>query len=156
MQFRERAVMFLATGGYVGNIPVAPGTFGSLLGIPLCYGFAQISLPLAIIGTIGLIAVAIWIAQLAEGISGQKDPGKIVIDEIAGMVVTLIGVPFQLASVLIGFSIFRALDILKPFPIRSLERRIKGGAGVVLDDVVAGIFGNILVRLILYIFDLNH
>ena len=152
MQFREKAVMFLATGGYVGNIPVAPGTFGSLLGIPLCYGFAQISLTLAIIGAVGLIAIAIWIAQLAEGITGQTDPGRIVVDEIAGMVVTLIGVPFHLASVLSGFFIFRALDILKPFPIRSLERRIKGGAGVVLDDVVAGIFGNILVRLILYIF----
>ena len=148
--------MFLATGGYVGNIPVAPGTFGSLLGIPLCYGFAQISLPLAIIGTVGLIAVAIWIAQLAEGISEQKDPGKIVIDEIAGMVVTLIGVPFHLTSVLIGFIIFRVLDIIKPFPIRSLERRIGGGAGVVLDDVVAGIIGNILIRLILYSFDLYH
>ena len=152
MQFREKAVMFLATGGYVGNIPVAPGTFGSLLGIPLCYGFAQISLPVAIIGTVGLILVAIWIAQLAEGICGQKDPGKIVIDEIAGMVVTLIGVPFHLTSVLIGFIIFRVLDILKPFPIRSLERRIGGGAGVVLDDVAAGIIGNVLVRLILYIF----
>jgi phosphatidylglycerophosphatase A len=156
MQFREKAVMFLATGGYAGNIPVAPGTFGSLLGIPLCYGFAKISLPLAIIGTVGLIALAIWIAQLAEGITRQKDPGKIVIDEIAGMVVTLIGIPFHLASVLIGFFIFRALDILKPFPIRSLERRIEGGAGVVLDDVVAGIFGNILVRLILYISDINY
>ena len=134
---------------------MAPGTFGSLLGIPLCYGFAQISLPLAIIGAVGLIAVAIWIAQLAEGITRQKDPGKIVIDEIAGMVVTLIGVPFHLASVLIGFLIFRALDILKPFPIRSLERRIAGGAGVVLDDVAAGIYGNIIVRLVLYMLDLN-
>ena len=95
MQFREKAVMFLATGGYVGNIPVAPGTFGSLLGIPLCYAFAQVRLPLAVLGVVGLIAVAIWIAQLAETITKQKDPGKIVIDEIAGMSVTLIGVPFH-------------------------------------------------------------
>ena len=145
--------MFLATGGYVGNIPVAPGTFGSLLGIPLCYAFAQVRLPLAILSAVGLIAVAIWIAHLAETITKQKDPGKIVIDEIAGMSVTLIGVPFQLTSVVVGFFIFRALDILKPFPIRSLERRIAGGAGVVLDDVAAGIYGNILVRLVLFIFD---
>jgi phosphatidylglycerophosphatase A len=155
MQFREKAVMFLATGGYVGNIPVAPGTFGSLLGIPLCYAFAQVRLPLAVLGAVGLIVFAIWIAQLAETITKQKDPGKIVIDEIAGMSVTLIGVPFHLTSVVVGFFIFRVLDILKPFPIRSLERRIAGGAGVVLDDVAAGIFGNILVRLILYMLDLN-
>lgn len=144
--------MFLATGGFVGNIPIAPGTFGSLLGLPLCYAFAKIRLPLAILGVISLVAVAIWIAQLAETITRQKDPGKIVIDEIAGMVVTLIGIPFHLTSVVIGFVIFRVLDILKPFPIRSLEGRVSGGAGVVIDDVAAGIYGNIIVRLILYIF----
>jgi len=152
MQFREKAVMFLATGGFVGNIPVAPGTFGSLLGIPLCYALSKVGLPLAVLGAVGLIAVAIWIAQLAETITNQKDPGRIVIDEIAGMVVTLIGVPFHLTSVVTGFFIFRALDILKPFPIRLLERRVSGGAGVVLDDVAAGIFSNILVRLALYFF----
>ena len=152
MQFRDKAVMFLATGGFVGNIPVAPGTFGSLVGIPLCYVFAKIPLPMAILGAVGLIVFAIWIAQLAETITKEKDPGKIVIDEIAGMIVTLVGVPFHLTSVVIGFLIFRFLDILKPFPIRHIERRVSGGAGVVLDDVAAGIYGNILVRLILYIF----
>ena len=146
--------MFLASGGYVGNIPVAPGTFGSLLGLPLCFAFAKIHLPLALLGAFALIAVAIWIAQRAEAITKQKDPGKIVIDEIAGMVVTLFGIPFHLTSVVIGFFIFRALDIIKPFPIRSLEHRVGGGAGVVIDDVAAGIFGNILVRLILHVFDI--
>jgi phosphatidylglycerophosphatase A len=152
MQFRDRAVMFLASGGFVGNIPVAPGTFGSLLGIPLSYALAGMRLPLAILGALGLIGVAVWIAHLAETITRQKDPGKIVIDEIAGMVVTLIGIPFHPTSVLLGFLVFRALDIFKPFPIRSLERRISGGAGVVMDDVAAGIYGNILVRIILYVF----
>ena len=151
MQFRDKAVMFLATGGFVGHIPVAPGTFGSLLGLPLCYVLARMPLPWAIVGAVGLIVVAIWIAQRAEVITRQKDPGKIVIDEIAGMVVTLIGIPFHLTSMVIGFLTFRALDIVKPFPIRSLERKISGGAGVVLDDVAAGIYANILVRLALYI-----
>ena len=155
MQFRDKAVMFLATGGFVGNLPVAPGTFGSLLGLPLCYAMAKISLSLAILGALVLIFAGIWIAQLAETITKQKDPGRIVIDEIAGMTVTLIGIPFHLTSVVIGFFIFRALDIIKPFPIRLLERRISGGAGVVLDDVAAGIYANILVRLILYVLDLN-
>ena len=152
MQFRDKAVMFLATGGFVGHIPIAPGTFGSLLGLPLCYALAQIPLPWAIVVAVSLIVVAIWIAQRAEAITKQKDPGKIVIDEIAGMVITLIGIPFHLTSMVIGFFIFRALDILKPFPIRSLERRLSGGAGVVMDDVAAGIYGNILVRIILYVF----
>jgi phosphatidylglycerophosphatase A len=152
MQIRDKTVMFLATGGFIGNIPVAPGTFGSLLGLPLCYALAKISLPLAILGAGALIVFAIWIAQLAETITKQKDPGRIVIDEIAGMVVTLIGIPFHLTSAVIGFFIFRALDITKPFPIRNLERRLSGGAGVVLDDVAAGIYGNLLVRLVLYIF----
>ena len=155
MQYRDKAVMFLATGGFVGNIPVAPGTFGSLLGLPLCYAMAKISLSLAILGALVLIFAGIWIAHLAETITKQKDPGRIVIDEIAGMTVTLIGIPFHLTSVVIGFFIFRALDIIKPFPIRLLERRISGGAGVVLDDVAAGIYANILVRLILYVLDLN-
>ena len=152
MQFRDKAVMFLATGGFVGHIPIAPGTFGSLLGLPLCYALAHISLPWTLVGAVSLIVVAIWISQRAEAITQQKDPGKIVIDEIAGMVVTLIGIPFHLTSMVIGFFIFRALDIIKPFPIRSLERRISGGAGVVMDDVAAGIYGNILVRIILYVF----
>ncbi len=155
MQFRDKTVMFLATGGFVGNIPIAPGTFGSLLGLPLCYVLAKISLSLAILGAVALIVAAIWIAQLAETITKQKDPARIVIDEIAGMVVTLIGIPFHLTSAVIGFFIFRALDITKPFPIRNLERRIGGGAGVVLDDVAAGIYGNILMRIILYAFDIS-
>jgi phosphatidylglycerophosphatase A len=152
MRFREKLVMFVATGGYAGNIPIAPGTFGSIVAIPLCYAFSKINLPLAMIGMLLLIALAIWTAQIAETIIGKTDPGAIVIDEIAGMVVTLSGVPFHLTSVVCGFIIFRALDIAKPFPIRQLERRLPGGYGVVLDDVAAGIYSNIFVRIILYVF----
>jgi len=72
-----------------------------------------------------------------------------VIDEIAGMAVTLVGLPFNLTTVLIGFIIFRILDISKPFPIRALDQRLSGGVGIVIDDVVAGIFANLLLRLIL-------
>jgi phosphatidylglycerophosphatase A len=153
MRFREKLVMFLATGGFVGNIPFAPGTFGSLVAIPLCYLISKINLSLAIIAAALIIIMAIWIARAAETILGKKDPGSIVIDEIAGMAVTFIGVPFSPATVIGGFSIFRAFDIAKPFPIRTLDRRVKGGTGVVLDDVMAGIYTNLLLRLGLYIFD---
>ena len=153
MNFREKAVLFLATGFYVGNIPPAPGTLGSLIGLALCFLLAGIQLPPAIILAVLFIGFAVWIAHAAEKTLKKKDPGCIVIDEVAGMVVTLIGLPFNLTTAVIGFIIFRILDILKPFPIRTLDKRLAGGIGIVADDVVAGIFANIIIRILLYISD---
>ncbi len=151
MKLRDNAVMFLATGFYIGNIPFAPGTFGSLIGLPLCFALTGISLAPAMLGTLFFILFAVCIADAAEKILKQNDPGCIVIDEIAGMMVTLIGLPFNPITVLIGFIIFRILDILKPFPIRNLDKRIPGGLGVVADDVAAGIIANLLLRIIIHI-----
>jgi len=92
---------------------------------------------------------AVIVADAAEKLLNEKDPGSIVIDEIAGMMVTLAGLPFNGVTVVSGFIIFRILDITKPFPIRAIERRLNGGTGVVLDDLAAGVMGNILLRLIL-------
>jgi phosphatidylglycerophosphatase A len=151
MKLKEEAVMFLATGFYIGNIPFAPGTFGSLIGLPLCFALTGISLAPAMLGTLFFILFAVCIADAAEKILKQSDPGCIVIDEIAGMMVTLIGLPFNPITVVIGFIIFRILDILKPFPIRNLDKRIPGGLGVVADDVAAGIIANLLLRIIIHI-----
>ena len=149
---RQAAVMFLATGCYVGRIPVAPGTFGSLLAILPC--FLLSGLPLAV--TFGIVLVfiglAIWVAKVAERILKAQDPGCIVIDEIAGMMVTLAGLPFDVLTVLSGFIVFRILDIIKPFPIRTAERHFSGGTGVVLDDVIAGVMANVLLRIIWTLF----
>jgi phosphatidylglycerophosphatase A len=153
MKFRQKAALFLATGFYVGNIPFAPGTFGSLIGLPLCFLLADIKLTAAIIATVLFIGLAIWIAGTAAKALARKDPGSIVIDEMAGMVVTFIGLPLNLATAVIGFILFRILDILKPFPIKILDKRLSGGLGIVADDVVAGIFANILTRLLLYVLD---
>jgi phosphatidylglycerophosphatase A len=150
MFFREKAAVFLATGFYVGNIPVAPGTFGSLIGLPLCYLLAKLQLTAAIIAALLLIGLAIWISNAAEKTLKRKDPGCIVVDEMAGMAVTLIGLPFNLTTVVTGFVLFRILDILKPFPIRVLDKRLSGGLGIVADDVAAGIFSNIIIRMLLY------
>ena len=147
MNFSEKAAVFLATGFYIGKIPLAPGTFGSLIGLPLCFLLAEIQLLAAIIAVLLIIALAIWISNVAERTLERKDPGCIVIDEIAGMVVTLIGLPFNLTTATIGFILFRILDILKPFPIRILDKRLPGGLGIVADDVVAGIFANVLIRI---------
>jgi len=151
MNFTQKAVMFLATGCFVGNISFAPGTFGSILGLPLCFFLSKIDLSVAAVLTVLLILFSVWVAGEAEKILGEKDPGAIVIDEIAGIVVTLIGLPLNLFLMVAGFLIFRVLDIFKPYPIRLLEKHFSGGAGIVLDDVAAGICGNLLLRGLLYV-----
>ena len=153
MNFTNKAAVFLATGFYIGKIPFAPGTFGSLIGLPLCFLLAGIQISAAIIAALLIIALAIWISNVAERALERRDPGCIVIDEIAGMVVTLIGLPFNLTTAAIGFILFRILDILKPFPIRILDKRLPGGLGIVADDVVAGIFANALIRILLVILE---
>ena len=154
MNLTNKAAVFLATGFYIGKIPLAPGTFGSLIGLPLCFLLAEIQLSAAIIAVLLIIALAIWISNVAERTLERKDPGCIVIDEIAGMVVTLIGLPFNLTTATIGFILFRILDILKPFPIRILDKRLPGGLGIVADDVVAGIFANVLIRVLTVFLDI--
>ena len=150
MNFREEAVLFLATGLYIGRIPFAPGTFGSLVGLPLCFVMAKLRLMPAIACTVLLIFFAVWISNAAEKMLKRSDPACIVIDEVAGMVVTLIGIPFNPTTVIGGFILFRILDILKPLPIRIIDKRVSGGLGVVADDVAAGIFANLLLRIIFY------
>jgi phosphatidylglycerophosphatase A len=151
MKFRERAVFFVATGFLVGTVPFAPGTFGSIIGLPVSFLLSRLNLLNSVICILAFILFAIGIASAAEKIIKQKDPGQIVIDEIAGLMVTLAGVPFNLKTALAGFVIFRVFDILKPFPIRALERRVGGGSGIVLDDVLAGIYGNLVLRLVIYV-----
>ena len=150
MILKDEAVVFLATGVYVGNIPFAPGTLGSLLGLPLCFLLSGIKLQPAMVLALIFIVFAAWIAHFAEKVLKLKDPGCIVIDEIAGMTVALIGLPFNLTIVVSGFIIFRVLDIVKPFPIKVFDKRISGGIGIVADDVVAGILTNLILRVIIF------
>ncbi|MDH3879660.1 MAG: phosphatidylglycerophosphatase A [Desulfobacterales bacterium] len=154
MKFRERAVLFVATGFFIGTVPFAPGTFGTLIGLPVCFLLSRLNFLQSVICILVFIPFAIWIASAAEKILRQKDPGQIVIDEIVGLIITFVGLPFNLKTVLAGFIIFRVLDILKPFPIRTLEKRVGGGSGVVLDDVLAGVYGNLILRLVIFITDI--
>ena len=146
--------MFLATGAFVGYIPFAPGTLGSLWGLPICWLLSKTTLTIAIVFILFFIVLAVWLAHVAEKIIRKKDPGCIVIDEVAGQVVALIGLPVNWISLTAGFVVFRGFDILKPFPIRNIERNISGGAGVVLDDVAAGILANLVLRLFFHLTDL--
>ena len=143
-----RLIMILATGFYVGYLPKAPGSFGTLLAFPLHMLFSQFSLPYYALA-IGLtILVGIWAAGSAEKILDLSDPGVVVIDEVAGMLITLIGAPDKPMVWFIGFVLFRFFDILKPFPIRLVDQRFHGGIGIMLDDIVAGIYSLIVLQII--------
>ena len=156
MRLRDRAILFISSGGFVGKISFAPGTFGSVLGLPVCYCLAFVKVRIAILLTLLFVVFSIWIADRAEKLLRSKDPGYIVIDEIAGLLVTFLGIPFNLLNGAAGFLIFRIMDILKPFPARMIEKQLPGGAGVVMDDVAAGLYSNLLLRaLVVFIIPWN-
>jgi phosphatidylglycerophosphatase A len=142
--------LFLATGFGVGYSPLVPGTLGTLLAIPVYYFLSNISSPIYEITLTGFFFLSVWISENAEIAFGKKDDRRIVIDEMMGFLITMLWVPKTILFVIIGFFLFRFFDILKPFPIRHLEKRLKGGFGVVLDDVMAGVFSNIILQIISY------
>ena len=140
--------LLLATGLGVGYSPLVPGTCGTLLAIPIYLLLFRIPSPLYELTLVTLLFLSIWISGNAEKLFDQKDDRRIVIDEIMGFLVTMLWVPGTIPSIILGFFLFRFFDILKPFPIRRIEKRCKGGFGVVLDDVMAGVYGNIVLHLI--------
>jgi phosphatidylglycerophosphatase A len=141
-------ISLLATGFGVGYSPVAPGTLGTLIAIPVYYFLSAIPSPIYGITLIGFFFLSVWISENAEIFFGKKDDQRIVIDEMMGFLITMLWVPKTILFVTIGFFLFRLFDILKPFPIRRLEKRLKGGYGVVLDDVMAGVYANIILHLV--------
>lgn len=145
-------IIWMASGGYCGFFPFAPGTIGSLAALPLAFVISFLPTTAASAVLILFSVFSMWVADQAESISGCPDPGFIVIDEIAGMMFTLLGLSFDLRVVVAGFVLFRIMDVIKPFPIGYLESKIQGGTGVVIDDVLAGIFCNVILRLIAFHF----
>jgi phosphatidylglycerophosphatase A len=141
-------ILFIATGFFSGKIPFAPGTFGTVTAIPFALLFLIIPSYLHSIYVTCLILAAIYFADKAQKILNKKDPGCIVIDEIAGYVVALSIVPVTLNYILVGFLIFRFFDILKPVPVKYFEDSFSGGAGIVLDDIMAGILTAVILRII--------
>jgi phosphatidylglycerophosphatase A len=146
MLFKQHAVMFFATVGYVGRLPFAPGTFGSLVGIPIVILFSQWRFEIAAVATAALILFAVAVSHLAERYEETKDPGCIVIDEVAGLCVVFLGLPLNVTTCVAGFVLFRFFDIAKFQPVRFMEQRLPGGWGVVMDDVMAGIMSLIVLR----------
>jgi len=141
-------ILILATGFGVGYSPVAPGTLGTLVAIPVYYFLSNISSPIYEITLVGFFFLSVWISGNAEIYFGKKDDQRIVIDEMMGFLITMLWVPKTIHFIIIAFFLFRFFDILKPFPIRHLEKKFKGGFGVVLDDVMAGVYASIILHLI--------
>ncbi|HOC17226.1 MAG TPA: phosphatidylglycerophosphatase A [Vicinamibacterales bacterium] len=147
----RRLAIFLATAGYSGYFPFAPGTVGSAVGLVLFAALRWFATPLAEVAAVVAISLAgVWAAHEAELHWGRRDPGAIVIDEVAGMLVTLLAVPVSWAGALLGFLLFRAYDIAKPFGARQFER-LPGGYGVMADDLVAGLYANLTLRAALWL-----
>lgn len=144
MNLYAKIMNIVATVGYIGNIPFAPGTFGSLVGIVFFYFTSGLSPAWQMVALLSLIIIAIVAAHKAEAIIGETDPGSVVIDEVAGMAVTCMGLPFSLPVAICAFILFRLFDILKPFPINWLEQRFSGGLGIVIDDVFAGLICRVI------------
>ena len=143
----SRIAKLIATFFYVGFVPVVPGTFGSLISfVPyfILLSVNQWQIYLATI--IFVIGIGIWSAGKVEKESQIVDPSFVVIDEVAGQLITLFLIPFSWINLIAGFLIFRALDIVKPAPARQAEK-LPGGLGIMLDDVIAGIYGNLLLQL---------
>jgi phosphatidylglycerophosphatase A len=142
----------VATVGGIGLVPVAPGTFGSLVAVPLLPGLAVVrdgsfAGYLALLAA--LVALAIWAAGRAEVILGEHDHSRIVIDEVAGLAVAGLFLPGTWTAAGLGFLLFRFFDVVKPFPAGLIDGRIEGGAGVVGDDLVAGVYAGLAGRLVL-------
>ena len=145
----ERFVKILAAGFGSGFAPLAPGTAGTLVGIPLYWVFSVLPWPIWLITVLAFTFLAWRVADEAERLFGRKDAPCIVIDEIAGLQWTLFLVEPTVPHVALGFVLFRLFDITKPFPARFFQDRLPGGLGVVADDLAAGVYGNLVLQVLI-------
>ena len=148
-------IHFLALGFGSGLAPKAPGTFGTLAALPLYFLIADCSLVNYLLITLLVTVAGFWLCDKAAKDMQVHDHGAIVWDEIAGLLITLIAVPVSWLAVLVGFMLFRLFDIFKPWPIKLLDRHVKGGFGIMIDDVLAGIFAAVCLQGIHYYYPLN-
>jgi phosphatidylglycerophosphatase A len=136
---------WVATGFGSGYSPFAPGTAGSIVGLVLFLPLAGLAWPAQLAATAAVTLVGAWAAGRVARSLGRKDPGLVVVDEVAGQWATFLALPFTPVIALAGFLLFRVMDIVKPWPARDLER-LPGGWGIMADDVAAGIYAQLLLR----------
>jgi len=149
-ELHDRAAVLLARGFGAGCSPVAPGTVGTAVAVPLVC--LQLVLPTQVFLVFVLVFVlgAVYVAAVADKQMDETDDPSIVVDEMAGFLIAMAYVPLTPWSLLVGFVLFRALDIFKPPPINTVERKFSGGLGIVGDDLVAGLMTNALLQLAIW------
>ena len=146
-----RLGLAIATCGYIGFVPIAPGTFGSAAGLALFLLLAHAGSTALYVGVaVLLFGLGVWGASVAERELGRPDPGPVVMDEVVGMLITLAFLDVTLAGAVAGFLVFRVLDVVKPWPSRRFEQ-LHGGLGVMADDAMAAVYGNLVMRALLWL-----
>jgi phosphatidylglycerophosphatase A len=146
-----RLAVFIASFGYCGYFPIAPGTVGSAAGLVVYLLVWWTQSPVVETGLIVvLFGAGVWAGTAAERYFGGIDPGPVVIDEVVGMLITLAFIPVSLPAAILGFFIFRVFDIIKPYPAGRFEA-LHGGLGVMADDAMAAIYGNLVLRFAIWL-----
>lgn len=146
----KRVALLVATAGGAGYSPLAPGTVGSAVGLAV-FWLTRSWPMLAQLALIALIAgIGIWAGTVAVGHFGREDPGEVVIDEVAGQLVTLVATGATFFGATLGFFVFRLLDIVKPWPANRFER-LPGGVGIMADDLMAGVYGNLALQIVAHV-----
>ncbi len=151
MKTGEKIITLFSTGFYTGYFPIAPATFSTLtLGVALYLLVSRLNPYIYGVLTLILFFVAVLLSDKSEKIFQKKDCSYIVIDELVGFLITMFLVPFGWINIALGFFFFRFFDIIKPPPANFFNNRKKGGLDVVLDDVIAGIYSNLLLQVVHY------
>jgi phosphatidylglycerophosphatase A len=147
----NRVGLFIATCGYLGYVPVAPGTFGSAAGLAAFFLIRSTgSLTVEVAAIAVLFAIGVWSGTIAERYFGGVDPAPVVMDEVVGMLITLAFLPVGVTGAIVGFLVFRVLDVFKPWPSARFER-LPGGLGVMADDGMAAIYGNVVMHGLIWV-----
>jgi len=146
--------MWLATGFGAGLSPLAPGTAGSLVGVLFYVAMAGLPLLLYLSVVVALAVIGVWACDRAGKTLGVTDHPGIVWDEIVGLLVTMTATPPSGFGMVLGFTLFRLFDIFKPWPVAGIERRVAGGLGVMLDDVMAGLYALACLQILRHTFDI--
>ncbi|MBW1817271.1 MAG: phosphatidylglycerophosphatase A [Deltaproteobacteria bacterium] len=147
----DKAALILATWLGTGLIPVASGTFGTVGAVPLAVWLQQAGPLFRCAMVVSSIGVAMWAADRARRLIGREDPSQVVVDEVVGYLTAAALLPSSWTALVLGFFLFRLFDIWKPFPVRQMER-LPGGVGIVMDDVVAGLYTALVAKAILMLF----
>ena len=146
--YHGKTALILGTWFGSGLAPIAPGTFGTLAATPLVALSAIFSPMWSALFLIIMTLVAIWASQVAQNLLETVDPSEVVIDEVAGFLLAMLLIPLSWGTLIVGFVLFRIFDIWKPWPAKAAER-LHGGLGIVMDDLAAGLYANLGLRLIL-------